>query len=388
MGILRIYLAACVLAAHSEQLFPWSVHGGESAVGIFFVISGFYMQLILSSDRYPGAMLFYISRGLRIYLPYIVCCALCLASGLISWAACGNGLTIHRYLEDQGSSAFRGGIESCVMISNLTVFFQDLVLFADLDSNGNLCLTRGVARGAEKFYTLLVVPQGWSIAVELQFYLLSPWLVRRMTTTRLCFLMVLFSCLRAAATLWLKADFDPWTYRCSPFELPKFLAGMVGCRILWQTTRGRRMMEHVSSALRRLPQGMQYPIAILTILLLMRVHLGGESVTRHAVNLIGPLVKEPMLLLNVMASAVLIPVCFCLTLPFASDRRIGELSFPIYLLHLTVVLALEGPLNGLLPSPDVLGESSLVISVIVALLLQKAFLDRIETNRQIRITGG
>lgn len=385
MGVLRLYLAACVIAAHSEQVFPWSVHGGEAAVGFFFVISGFYMQLILSTDRYTGVLQFYKSRLLRIYLPYLVCLVLCMLAGLLSWGFCGNALSVQQCIELARSGNGTDGTQWMVMLTNVTIFLQDAVMFLGRDSAGSACLTKGVASGPQEFYNLLVIPQAWSIAVELQFYLLSPWLIRRLSTPRLLTVIMLLTGLRTATAVVMKLDFDPWTYRFAPFELVKFLAGIVSCRLLWQSPKGRRICEAACSWLQRASGGFKYPISVLVVLLAMRLHLGTGSLVHRATVIAGPVFKEPLQLLVVATAAVLVPLCFCLTLSLRVDRRIGELSFPVYLLHLTVVLALDGPLRGVLPGNSFLGECSALGSVLLAILLQKLVLDQLESNRQITI---
>ena len=45
MGIPRLYLSLCVVGTHAEPVLPWRMHGGADAVQIFFVISGFSMQV-------------------------------------------------------------------------------------------------------------------------------------------------------------------------------------------------------------------------------------------------------------------------------------------------------------------------------------------------------
>ena len=76
MGILRIALAICVFIAHSSN-FGITLLGGDIAVEIFFVISGFYMQKILfeiytfSKMGKKWLQKFYINRYLRLLPIYI-----------------------------------------------------------------------------------------------------------------------------------------------------------------------------------------------------------------------------------------------------------------------------------------------------------------------------
>ncbi len=70
MGILRILLAISVVLAHSSSIFGFSLVGGQIAVQAFYIISGFYMALILN-EKYIGAnnsyKLFISNRFLRLY---------------------------------------------------------------------------------------------------------------------------------------------------------------------------------------------------------------------------------------------------------------------------------------------------------------------------------
>jgi peptidoglycan/LPS O-acetylase OafA/YrhL len=73
MGLIRFLLAMAVVAAHSAPILGLTLVGGKIAVQSFFVISGFYISLILN-EKYPagtrGTLLFYGNRFLRIYPIY------------------------------------------------------------------------------------------------------------------------------------------------------------------------------------------------------------------------------------------------------------------------------------------------------------------------------
>lgn len=55
MGLIRILLAISVIASHSDALFGFNFVGGGLAVQAFFMISGFYMALILSGKYNASA---------------------------------------------------------------------------------------------------------------------------------------------------------------------------------------------------------------------------------------------------------------------------------------------------------------------------------------------
>src|SRR5688572_16954153 len=127
MGILRVYLALCVVAAHSTTILPWGMHSGPEAVQIFYMISGFYMAMVLST-RYQNSQDFYFSRFLRVFPPYyavlIITLVLSVAAGLIS----KNWLALKPFLNDPTQhNGFIGLIiASCL---NLTLVGQDWIMF-------------------------------------------------------------------------------------------------------------------------------------------------------------------------------------------------------------------------------------------------------------------
>ena len=54
MGLLRFLLAMCVIAGHSIAIFGLPTLDARLAVKTFFMISGFYMTLILTSKYHAG----------------------------------------------------------------------------------------------------------------------------------------------------------------------------------------------------------------------------------------------------------------------------------------------------------------------------------------------
>jgi len=70
MGIIRVALALAVVLSHLPPATFHFVSGGV-AVQAFFIISGFYMALVLSS-KYSSTSLFYSNRLLRLMPSYFV----------------------------------------------------------------------------------------------------------------------------------------------------------------------------------------------------------------------------------------------------------------------------------------------------------------------------
>ena len=73
MGAIRLLLALSVVAVHGGAIFGFSMVGGQIAVQSFYIISGFYMSLILN-EKYIGVnnsyRLFLTNRLIRLYPIY------------------------------------------------------------------------------------------------------------------------------------------------------------------------------------------------------------------------------------------------------------------------------------------------------------------------------
>ncbi len=69
MGLFRLYLALSIAFQHSGK--AWGL-AGRKAVEVFFIISGFYMALILTTGKYKEYKTFIVNRFLRLYPIYSV----------------------------------------------------------------------------------------------------------------------------------------------------------------------------------------------------------------------------------------------------------------------------------------------------------------------------
>jgi peptidoglycan/LPS O-acetylase OafA/YrhL len=93
MGILRLILAISVVVMHCDpDLSKWVLVGGQFAVKLFFIVSGFYMAMVLTEKYHgPGSVrLFYGNRLLRLLPTYYLVIAIAL---LVPWLA---GIILHR----------------------------------------------------------------------------------------------------------------------------------------------------------------------------------------------------------------------------------------------------------------------------------------------------
>ena len=75
----------------------------------------------------------------------------------------------------------------------------------------------------------LLIPQAWTVSLELLFYLLAPWLVRRGNA---CLAILIGLSLAARVVIYQgNFPFDPWKQRFFPVEFGFFLFGIFAYRL-------------------------------------------------------------------------------------------------------------------------------------------------------------
>jgi peptidoglycan/LPS O-acetylase OafA/YrhL len=229
MGFLRLYLALCVVNAHTGNLFPWLVPRGRHAVELFFIISGFYMAMVLS-QRYNSVSDFYKSRWQRIAVPYYVHLVLIVLASVVCGIFFSQWLALAAFASNPFTTNGPVGILAA-SATNLTIFGQDAVLFFRDNAGEGFRFTPAFASHPEPLYRFLVMPQCWSVSIELAFYAIVPFL-NRWNSIWLGGLLLLSSSLRFITYGPMGMNNDPWIYRFFPFELTWFLSGMLGWRLL------------------------------------------------------------------------------------------------------------------------------------------------------------
>ena len=230
MGVLRVLLAIAVILSHCGAMPVIRPVSGSVAVEAFFIISGFYMSLILQ-EKYTGKSfrLFVSNRLLRLFPVYwVVLLASCFFSFLIRTSSGGQHFPV---FEQYSSVPFNGGTFFYLLFTNLFILGQDLVMFLGINpATGQLFFTSDFWQTQPPLYTFLLIPQAWSLGLELLFYLLAPWFVRQKSRW-LGLWMLLALLLRFYIYNVLALKHDPWTYRFFPTELVFFLAGCLSYRL-------------------------------------------------------------------------------------------------------------------------------------------------------------
>ena len=92
MGLLRLLLAVSVVLVHTRGCFGFRPLAAAEAVQTFYMISGFYMAMILTEKyRGPGSYrLFLTNRFLRIYPIYWITVGLSIFAWLVCYLLTGQ----------------------------------------------------------------------------------------------------------------------------------------------------------------------------------------------------------------------------------------------------------------------------------------------------------
>jgi peptidoglycan/LPS O-acetylase OafA/YrhL len=179
MGTLRFLLAMSVVYGHAGAFLGFPLIPGDTAVQCFYAISGFYMALILNEKYRPESstyFLFISNRFARLFPAYatVLLLTLLLAVAVARFSSAKLPFVSEwRSLEhlDLLSAVF-------LLVTQIIMWGQDLFLFLAL-KGGALEFWPDFHTAAQPVYTLLAIPQGWTLGLEFSFYLVAPFIVRR-----------------------------------------------------------------------------------------------------------------------------------------------------------------------------------------------------------------
>jgi peptidoglycan/LPS O-acetylase OafA/YrhL len=304
VGIIRFLLAAAVVFTHAGFFFGLMLTAGLASVQAFFIISGFYMALILSEKyNHRGSYKkFYINRFLRIYPSYYIV--------MLAYVPLVVGLYVrHHYLGPLNAyiehpEVLGPGTLLFFIFTNLAIFGQDIVMFLGFNPQDHgLQFTTNFLSSDPCACQFLLIGQAWSLGLELTFYLLAPFIVR-MKTVNLLGLTAISLLLRYFLAVKLGLENDPWAGRFFPTEISLFLFGVLSYRL---RTRISSLELHASVSI------IVFIVTVLSIIFYSEINIS----------------RWIFYLFLVLA----IPVIFDLTKNSRIDRQIGDLSYVIYISH-------------------------------------------------------
>jgi peptidoglycan/LPS O-acetylase OafA/YrhL len=353
MGLIRVLLAMAVLFGHLPILQNLHIMGAGLAVQGFFIVSGFYMALVLETKYRSQAGLFYSNRVLRLMPTYFAMCAL-YAVALFVFNASATASP------DVFKQAFSNPLTALVMIfENIAILGQELLFWFTIGDHGELVFNTAGATPNPPHLLLswqaLLAPQSWSLSMELMFYALAPWLVR-LNWRWLSAIAAASIGLRLLGYL-LPVDYGIWQGRFFPTALFLFIFGMLAQKLL--------------ALAARLPMALGWIVNAALIALI--ITLPGVS---KALNLNPELTRWAMYALIALAA----PFIFNAFKNIAIDRWIGELSYPLYLGHLLAV----GAVLSFIPNAPYAAALAIGASFLLAALLVAAIERPVDRWRQRR----
>ncbi len=316
MGLLRLILALSVLNIHAK-IIEWHAMEGDTAVQLFFIISGFYMAMVLNEKYLPAKasnLDFWKSRALRIFPAYyFVLLATLIAGGvlLVVGAVSIPPFDAWREMLEAGT----GRVQSISLgIAQALLLGLDVSSFTALGAHGEVGFTANAWLANFPIWRSLFVPQAWTLSLELYFYLLAPFLVRRGYAVLVWTLVASFL-LRVLAAVLLGYRTDPWSYRFFPFELQFFLAGAIAYRL--GGLQGQPGTPRT------------FTIRCLVAILVFCAGVIGRFGVPGQSSFVAP---------ALLASLFLgISRLFEFTQHNRIDRLFGELSYPLYVCHVLVI---------------------------------------------------
>lgn len=306
MGILRLILALSVVAGHGDFWRPFFFIDAAAAVICFFIMSGFYMALVLD-QKYTSTKDFFIARLWRLYPSYLLFTIL---YGLL-WVYEGRPF------------------DPLASIFTITLAGQDFY---------SLFVIPGI-----DVQTKIPIAQAWSVAVELELYLLAALMFKKRNGILTVFLLGLATRVALHLMGLTKTPYGSWLF----FNVVVFFgAGGMGY-LAYRKIEAWKYRNHAAFAL------------ALLLALICKKYDGFFAVEARGDRL----VQMPLY----ATLAVAIPFVFAATKDWKWDKLLGELSYPIYLCHI-FVFAIAKQIHG---NRWFILASILILSLTALLALEK-----------------
>jgi peptidoglycan/LPS O-acetylase OafA/YrhL len=351
MGLLRTLLAISVVLAHTLGYY---MVGGKLAVQLFYLISGFLISFILVENHsYRRVGSFYKNRFLRLFPVYWAVALLTLAMHLGASLLSLDTPFFQPYRELDFWPAF------ALVFSNIFIVGQDWFMFTGV-KNGQFQFIANFQQSEVPVLKGLLVPQAWTLGVEISFYLIAPFVLNRR--------MWLFALLVASLALrvYLVAiDIgldDPWDHRFFPTELALFLLGALSHQCLKPLYARRISAQHLG----RLSA---WVTVALTVYCSVFAWLPFQTLNAW--------------LLVILFIAAL-PLLFHYQSTNSWDRKVGDLSYPIYISHIMLIYPASFVVQRLyagMHSQYLIAALVLIGSLLFSVLIDKLISQKIESVR-------
>ena len=194
-----------------------------------------------------------------------------------------------------------------VIISNIIIWGQDLALFLSISPyTGDLTWATFSYAEQHPMIRYMLMPVSWSISLEFTFYIIAPYILRN--KAKWVNALIIISLLSNVITNYCGLNSGNWRFRFFPSTLVFFLTGYYAYRLYSLLNKHKFDKKYGC-------------LAILIAIVISLVFL----------NLDIPYVFHASFLLA--EGLIFIPYLFYSTKTNRVDRFIGELSYPLYLIH-------------------------------------------------------
>jgi len=293
MGVIRFLLALSVALWHVPGHPLLLMYAAPAVLG-FFIISGFYMAMVLTEKYRDDARSFYLARFWRLYPAYAA-----MAVIMILW-----------FVATMSPTAFTTwlpvpfGDQIVLALLNVVVVGQDLFQFSRyLFGDGSFLNEQW-----------MLVGQAWSLSSEAFFYCLAPFVVH--SPRRTAGLLIAALATRWILLGWLGLSMQ-WGYLFFPGALCMFLMGALGYHA-YARMRLRNAVTWAKIVAAGWLVWLAYSVASTGMMLPPGPQGSADGVTFW---------------IAYVAFALSAPLIFAWSRHSRIDRAIGDLSYPLYLVH-------------------------------------------------------
>jgi peptidoglycan/LPS O-acetylase OafA/YrhL len=303
VGSIRTILAISVVFVHS---YGFVFVGGQLAVQLFYITSGYLISFVLTeANTYKKISSFYFNRFLRLLPLYYVVALITILTGML---IAPEGYEVFNIIKLILSIDSFGGI--ALVFTNILVLGQDWIMFTAIQE-GNFQLVTNFRNSEIPIYSGLIIPQAWTLGVELSFYLIAPFVLKRLN---LIIILLIISILIRVYLYYIGLGLqDPWSYRFFPTELAFFLFGSLSHQIWKPYLLSRGILNKKLSL-----------IAVCVVMLYCILFF----LLPH---------REISALILFLLFTCALPLLFNFQLNNKWDALIGELSYPIYISHMLII---------------------------------------------------
>lgn len=358
MGAIRLFLALSVVIWHMPNR-SFNLLDAGVAVLFFFMISGFYMALTINEryaakgefERQGWRRDFYASRFFRLFPTYLA-----MLLFMVVWFARTGSPSV--FLNHPNVPP----VDHLVLtVLNLLIVGQDLfqLVVNSLHYGEHNLIVEFVASHVSAHFFVdqwMLIGQAWSLGSELLFYALAPFVVRSPRR--------LFACLVASLAVRWGLVFgatgftsEVWSYNFFPSTLCMFVLGSLA--------------YHLYVKIRHLDLAPRIGTACTIVFVLFAVHSMWQL---HGVLLIDRRTgfDAPRMWLAFVLFALSLPFVFARWRQSKIDRWIGELSYPLYIVHGVIIGIVFGKIYaGQSGNEEIAVVASLAVAALAFVLIDR-----------------